>query len=65
MNKENPGKVTYGWGLLGLIAYMVGGGIATAGQAPSDAFFITGVAYFVVLTFVSSVVGAYYAGKKR
>lgn len=60
--KENPGKSVFAYGILTLCVYAFGGLFASKGYAP---FFGVLLGILVVTLFLASVVGAYYAGKRR
>lgn len=67
MNDDtNPGRLVFGIGLAALLGWFIG--IATAtppGVQPSVAAWISGAIILGLTIFIASVVGAYYAGKKR
>lgn len=65
--QENPGKYVIAGGVVFFFAYFIGGGLAsseTHGQLPLP--YTIGMLIIVFVTvFAASVVGAYYAGKRR
>lgn len=60
--KENPGRYVFGFGLLTFVVYTFGGLLASENANVFFAF-MAGIAILTV--FLASVVGAYYAGKRR
>lgn len=65
MSKENPGKVILAYGMLGLCIFVIGGAVGGGARTPDIALLWTTLVILWILITVSSVVGAYYAGKGR
>jgi len=63
--EDNPGRAVWGWGLIAVTVFISGGGVGASGSYPNPALWWVALAMFVLTVFIASVVGAYYAGKKR